>query len=323
MKKVIFLLLLFIGLPLISQEKTKVRITQQGYGETHGLRVSFNNSIVDFNPEGDVLFEKEMEITEPVYGIVITPKGRYTGFWLEPGKGEVTIIKKGFPRSTQVADSKTHKAYQSVKFAKSKQALMRDYLTYKDNLGALYYLNNSFPFTKLEASELQKLYDATNEKNHSRLAKLKAFLVTRDIPTVKVNSNIYDFTGQDKDGKNFSTVDYRGQYLLIDFAATGCGPCWAGYPDLIEETAKYDNLKVLTFNEDNAIEGWQGIATSKGIELEWPVLWTGANKKEIFEIYEIKGWPNFFLISPEGKVIDQWMGSGGSRLKSAMKKVAK
>jgi glutathione peroxidase-family protein len=140
---------------------------------------------------------------------------------------------------------------------------------------------------------------------------------------VKVDSEIYDFTGQDKDGNSFNTKDYRGKYLLLDFAATGCGPCWSGYPELVTETSKYDNLEVLTFNQDDAIETWQSIADQRDIQLDWPVLWTGETKKEVFEIYNIQGWPNFFLISPEGKVLHNWMGSGGEQLQSTLSKFVK
>jgi hypothetical protein len=57
--------------------------------------------------------------------------------------------------------------------------------------------------------------------------------------------------------------------------------------------------------------------------LPWPVLWKGDNKLEIFERYNVEGWPLHFLISPEGKVIDTWYGSGGNRLAKKLGKQIK
>lgn len=323
MKKAVILLLVLICSPLISQEKTSIVIKQEGYGKKHGLRVIFNSRIVESNAEGEVVFEKDTTISEPLYVQVLQKNSRYTGFWIDPGHGEVTVFKKGFPGSTEVKDSKSHEVYKSVKFADTPEERYDNFLTYKNHHVALDYLNSSFMFSGLTTDQLQALYDAVDDPLKPQLADVQAHLVTRDIPTVKIDSDIYDFTGQDKGGNSFNTEDYRGKYLLLDFAATGCGPCWAGYPELVAETAKYDKLKVLTFNQDDAIDTWQAIADNKNIKLDWPVLWSGEKKKEVFEIYKIEGWPNFFLISPEGKVLDQWMGSGGDHLKFTLNRLVK
>ncbi|MCE7994457.1 MAG: TlpA family protein disulfide reductase [Roseivirga sp.] len=323
MKKATFFLFILFCTPLLSQEQTSIIIKQQGYGKNHGLRLIFNGKIIEPETQEDILLELDTVLIEPLYAQVLQKNSRYTGFWIEPGFGEVTVFKKGFPGSTEVKGSKSHAVYKSVKFADIPEDRFENFLTHKDHPVAIDYLNGSFQFSGLTAEQLQQLYDAVDENNKPKLDNLRAHLVTRSIPTVKIDSDIYDFTGQDKEGKSYSTGDYRGKYLLIDFAATGCGPCWAGYPELIAETSKYDKLQVITFNEDDAIDTWQSIADKRNIELDWPVLWSGENKKEVFEIYKIQGWPNFFLISPEGKVLDQWMGSGGDHLKFTLNRLVK
>lgn len=323
MKNVILLLLILISTSLISQEKTKVTIRQEGYGNKHELRVLFDMKVVESKKEGEILYEAEMDITEPVYAMVLQKNSRYSGFWIEPGQGEVTVFKKGFPGTTEVKGSKSHQIYKKVKFADTPEERYQNFLSHKNHHIALGYLNQSFQFSGLTTKQLQELYDSVDENNRPQLDNLRAHLVTRKTPTVKIDSDIYDFTGQNKTGNSFSTKDYRGKYLLIDFAATGCGPCWAGYPELIAETSKYDKLQVLTYNEDEDIDTWQSIADKRGVSLDWPVLWHGKDKKEIFEIYNIKGWPNFFLISPEGKVLDQWMGSGNDYLKFTLNRLVK
>lgn len=323
MKKATFFLLILFCTPLLSQEKTSIIVKQQGYGKNHGLRLIFNDKIIEPETQGGILLELDTILTEPFYARVLQKNSRYTGFWIEPGFGEVTVFKKGFPGSTEVNGSESHAVYRSVKFADSPEDRFENFLIHKNHPVAIDYLNGSFQFSGLTTEQLQQLYDSVDENNKPKLDNLRAHLVTRKIPTVKIDSDIYDFTGQDKTGKSYNTRDYRGKYLLIDFAATGCGPCWLGYPDLIAETSKYDKLQVITFNQDNAIDTWQSIADKRDIHLDWPVLWSGENKKEVFEIYKIQGWPNFFLISPEGKVLDQWMGSGSDHLKFTLNRLVK
>ena len=323
MKQLVIVILCIVSLPIAVQQKTKVIIRQEGYQNDHGLRVIFDSKIVESKSEGDILYEVEMDIAEPVYAMVLQKNSRYTGFWIEPRHGEVTVVKDGFPATTRVKESESHKIYQSLKFVDTPEERYNNFLKYKTSSISLKYLNESFQFADLNTEQLQTLYDAVEASQKDQLDNLRAHLITRNTPTVKVDSEIYDFTGQDKDGNSFNTKDYRGKYLLLDFAATGCGPCWSGYPELVTETSKYDNLEVLTFNQDDAIETWQSIADQRDIQLDWPVLWTGETKKEVFEIYNIQGWPNFFLISPEGKVLHNWMGSGGEQLQSTLSKFVK
>ena len=76
----------------------------------------------------------------------------------------------------------------------------------------------------------------------------------------------------------------------------------------------------MTYNQDFSIKGWEKQAERLNINIEWPVLWESENKAEVFSKYGVDGWPYFFLISPEGKVLEAWFGSRKGRLVSALKK---
>lgn len=320
MKHVTSLIILFIGLSVHGQNTTKVIIRQQGFGKKHELKVVFGNQLVESNDKGEILYEKEMEIDKPVYGMILNKNNRFTGFWLEPGKGEVIVRKKGFPQATEVKGSKSHEVYLSLRFADDNAAFIRAFMENKDNPIALDVLNSTFKFQEFEQEELQSMFDAVSADNEKLLPYVSAALNTFGLDDVTLDSQIVDFTGDDQNGNSYNTKEYRGKYLLLDFASTGCGPCWLGYPDMIEEVEKYENLQVLTYNEDAEIEAWNNIAKRRNIELPWPVLWKGQNKLEIFERYNVEGWPLHFLISPEGKVIETWYGSGKNQLNKYLEK---
>lgn len=320
MKHFASLAILLIGFSVQAQNTTKVIIRQQGFGKKHELKVVFGNQLVESNDRGEILYEKEMEIDKPVYGMILNKNNRFTGFWLEPGKGEVIVRKKGFPQATEVKGSKSHEVYVSLRFAENNKAFIQAFMESKDNPIALDVLNSTFKFQKFEQKELQSMFDAVSADNKKLLPYVGAALNTFGLEDVTLDSQIVDFIGNDQNGNSYDTKDYRGKYLLLDFASTGCGPCWVGYPNMIEEVKQYDNLQVLTYNEDTEIDGWNSIAKRRNIELPWPVLWNGENKLEIFERYNVEGWPLHFLVSPEGKVLDTWYGSGKSQLTMKLEK---
>ena len=319
MKNILTLLILSLALQL-SAQTSNVKITQEGFGQKHGLRVFIGGELQEVNAEGEIVFTAEMEITQPLKGRILNKNNRYSAFYIEPGATEVVVSKKGFPSSLKVDGSNSHAIYASIAHSKEGKNFYHNTLKFIDSPIALEVFNSKFKFRKLSVEELKNVYDQTSDENKKLLSDLKGFLNTVGMDKIEVGGQIIDFEGLDAEELKYKTKDYRGKYLLLDFAATGCGPCWTGYPDMIDVTSKYENLQVITYNEDSAIETWNKIAKQRDIVLDWPVLWNGDNKKEIFELYKVEGWPLHYLISPEGEVLETWFGSGGEKLNNTLKK---
>jgi len=318
MKGIIVFLFLLLSASLLAQDT--IRIYQKGFGKNAKLTLLLNGGRQSLNTSEELVFEREGSLTKPYYGQILKSNGRYAGFFIEPGATTVFIKKRGFPTSVEVPGSKSHELYQSINHAKNARAFESAVLQNINDTIALQLLDARFKFERLKIDRLKAIYSSIAPENRSYTPVLNAFLNTYDIEKVSIGSQIYDFIGEDRNGNTFNTQDYRGEYLLLDFANTGCGPCWAGYPDMIEVTSQYDNLQVITYNEDDNIEGWKKLAQERNIRLDWPVLWYGKNKTEIFEIYNVEGWPLMFLVSPEGEVLDAWYGSAKNLLTSALNK---
>lgn len=116
-----------------------------------------------------------------------------------------------------------------------------------------------------------------------------------------------DFRQLDTAGVEKALSDFRGQYVLLDFWASWCGPCRAENPHIV---AAYNEFKDKGFtvlgvsldNEDGR-EAWLKAILDDGLQ-QWPHLsdlkgW----ENDASQLYGVKGIPANFLIDPEGKIV--------------------
>ncbi|MNE72404.1 Thiol-disulfide oxidoreductase ResA [compost metagenome] len=104
------------------------------------------------------------------------------------------------------------------------------------------------------------------------------------------------------DGKLVKLSSFKGNYLLLDFWASWCGPCRKENPTVVKA---YDNYKakgftVLGVSLDAKEADWRKAVKEDG--MPWVQL---LNDKEagVNRLYEIKAIPANFLLDPLGKII--------------------
>ncbi len=107
-----------------------------------------------------------------------------------------------------------------------------------------------------------------------------------------------DFKLPDKSGNYITPGQYRGKYLYIVFFASNCIPCLSElqllrsvYPDIS------DNIAVIAIGLDpDTVKLWRFTDQQK---FPWPVVHF-SNDFELTDRYNIRNYPLFILIAPDG-----------------------
>lgn len=134
---------------------------------------------------------------------------------------------------------------------------------------------------------------------------------------VKTGDEMADGDLYDIDGKLHHLAELKGKYILLDFWSRGCAPCVASMPEMEEVARQYaSQLAVVGISSDGE-KTWKEFIREKQPEgFQWNQLGKSNPTLDIF--YRVDAIPCYVLISPEGKVIDQWHGYRKNSLKEKL-----
>lgn len=107
---------------------------------------------------------------------------------------------------------------------------------------------------------------------------------------------------------------YEGQYTIVHFWAKWCEPCAEEIPDLVGFAKKLDQeglspqLKVVAVSLDEDIESSRSILPSQGRDLPKSFVLLSDPKQTSAEAMGSYQFPESYLVDPEGKVLEKWVG---------------
>lgn len=134
---------------------------------------------------------------------------------------------------------------------------------------------------------------------------------TKGIVTdVSLNTNSGKSIEATKTGDGFKFSGYEGKAVLLGFFATWCPPCKAEIPHLVALGEKYKDkfavVAVLIENEKSKEALDSFVAEYK---INYEIALSPSNEEMARGVGGVRGVPNMFLYSPDGKLLAHYPGA--------------
>jgi thiol-disulfide isomerase/thioredoxin len=151
-------------------------------------------------------------------------------------------------------------------------------------------LNKKYPWFK-DAAEFRKTME-------DRIAQAKLLKPGKPIPAVSY---------PDAQGKLHGFDQYRGNYLLIDFWASWCGPCRQAIPKVKALYTKYKDrgFDVVSISIDDSRQAWLKAMDEE--QMPWQ-QWLSPDKQHTMKTFLFSGIPTLYLVDREGKIMGSYTG---------------
>ena len=192
----------------------------------------------------------------------------------------------------------------------------RVWLERLETYARLVSIKEFMPYSKELKALYARLPEDLKQSREARIARQYLY----PSGTVKVGDPMADADLYDIEGRTHHLAEFKGKYILLDFWTQGCGPCIASLPEIEEISEAYaDSLVVVSISLDSE-KVWKDYVNEKQLG--------GHQWNELAELdsglamcYQVKGYPSYVLIAPDGRVKAMWVGYGKGSLWQRVKEL--
>ncbi|MBP8777074.1 MAG: AhpC/TSA family protein [Bacteroidaceae bacterium] len=250
----------------------------------------------------------------------ISVKGQRTSALLILEEGNITVdfaspnAPKGTPLNetlgsfvTQYMALKTEKQQNAYKQINDScdlviKTFLKEALNTNQNnpLGGLVFLEY---WQYLTNEEKLAAFEQAGENIRSQKRILQLFEQAKAENNTATGKPFVDFTVETEPGKSVKLSDYvgKGQYALVDFWASWCGPCRAETPNIAEIYKEYKDKGLIVLG----VASWDKVEDTneaiKELNITWPQI---LNAQQIgTKAYGINGIPHIILFGPDGTIL--------------------
>ena len=145
------------------------------------------------------------------------------------------------------------------------------------------------------------------------VGSIAGYFVYREVTRVgkpgigNIGQQAPEFTIKDENGRAVKLSDYRGKLVFLNFWATWCGPCVDEMPEmeLMNKALKDRKFQMMAVSIDIQ---WDTVKEFyKQHNLSIPVF-LDPGQQVARDLYKATGWPETFLIDPNGFVLRHVVG---------------
>lgn len=201
-------------------------------------------------------------------------------------------------------DPKFTKGFQDryeALLAQRKEAIAAFILKNPSSYVSLYSLNGDLATEDMSVDLVERTYNVLSD-DLKKTALANAILTKLNLAKrTSIGVQAADFEAKTPEQIPIKLSNFKGQYVLIDFWASWCGPCRQENPNVVAayETFKDKNFTVLGISIDEKEDAWVKAVKQDGL------VWTQLldRTSEIANMYGINAIPKNFLVDPSGKII--------------------